>query len=105
VKASSKDFLEEINQNCYIKKTSLLFQDKRLKEDPTYRKGVFEVFEWVDALSYFYLKKETSLQKEFTEAFDTAYKRAKSMRPSAYRDGLLYSFYELDKLLKKQSEK
>ena len=98
-KQTSREFFEVLNQSCYVRKTSLLFHNSRLERDKKYRKGLLEVFEWIDELSYYYLKKEKRLKKDFLEKFNSAYRKANTIQESSYKEGLLHSFHEIQEII------
>ncbi len=88
MKRSSRDFFEALSQYCYVSKTPLLFQ-KNAAAKSRYDRGRLQVYEWVDALCFYYLQKEKSLKKEFSELLEKRCKEIEKMPASSYRDGLL----------------
>jgi len=97
---TTKEFLEEINKSAYVRKTSLLFHHPKLKSDANYRKGFIEVYEWIDALSLYYMEKEKRIQKDFLDNFEQAFEKAKLLKTSSYQKGALYAFHEFQKFVK-----
>ncbi|HHD77812.1 MAG TPA: hypothetical protein ENK97_03430 [Campylobacteraceae bacterium] len=95
MKRSTREFLEALSQFCYVNKTPYTFHNKTLKKDQKYRKGVVQVYEWVDELCYFYMQKEKRLYDELLLLIQKRYQEAKALPPSSHREGLLKGFEDI----------
>lgn len=102
--ASSREFLETLSHFCYVSKTPYLFNKESLSHD-RYQKGVVQVYEWVDELCFYYLRRENQLLTELHALLHQRYAEIRKMPSSSYRDGLLKGLDEILDYVKKLEKK
>jgi hypothetical protein len=100
---SSKAFFEALSQYCYVTKTPLLFHKNAAKLE-RHQKGKLQAYEWIDALCFYYLKKERNLKNDFLLLLEEHRRKIEAMTPSAYRDGLLEAIDDIEKKIETIAE-
>ena len=86
---TSRDILEALSQFCYVSKTPYTFAKRNGAHAQKYRKGIVQIYEWVDELCYFYLQKEKELPRQLQERLRQKRQVFSQMPPCEYRDGLI----------------
>ncbi len=97
---STKDFFETISSFCYISKTPYSFKSCS-PDDDKYYKGIFTVYDWVDELCYYYLKKEQNLKSDFLSLLEEKRENIALSDDTTYKNGMLKGFDEIYKIIDK----
>ncbi len=95
---STKDFFETISSFCYISKMPYSFKSCS-PDDDKYYKGIFTVYDWVDELCYYYLKKEQNLKSDFLSLLEEKHQQVYKLNDSKYKSGMIKGFDELYKVM------
>lgn len=104
MRGSAREFLEALSQFCYVNKTPVMYGKRGRIQDQKYRKGVLQVYEWVDELCYFYLQKEKRIEEELVRVLRERYHEAKQLPSSSHREGLLQAFEEIFRWMEQSRE-
>jgi len=98
-KKSARITLEEISQHCFTYMVPYKFTKDESRGSPRYKKGRITSYDWVNNLSYYYLKQEENLKEEFILNLKSKRQELSLLKDGDYKKGLLDALEEvLEKL-------
>lgn len=99
-KKSSRDVFEFISSHCYTYMVPYKYNDLENRGSLKYAKGRVTAYEWINELSYYYIKKEENLKKEFIFYLESKNKEINILKKGDYKKGLKDALNEVLQELK-----
>ncbi len=92
---SAKILLEEISEHCFTNMVPYKYPKHLSKGSKKYRSGRITTYEWVNNLTYYYLKKEENLKEEFIFYLKLKIQEIEILKDNDYKKGILDTINEL----------
>jgi len=87
-KKSTKNILEDISQHCFTYMVPYKFGKQNDWGSLKYRKGRITTYEWINNLSYYYMKKEENLKEEFILYLKSKSNEIEFLKDGDYKKGI-----------------
>ena len=95
MKSTSKELLEAVSKHCYNQLTLYRFNTTTLQVNEKYREGRLTALEYLTELSYYYMQKEKSIEKQFKEQIIKQLKLHSCLEDTEYKRGLYDALNEV----------
>ena len=96
---STKIILEDISQHCSIYMVPYQYSKHLCRGSTKYKNGRITTYDWINNLSYYYLKQEENLKEEFILNLQLKKEEINILKEGEYKKGIEDTLNEiLDKL-------
>ncbi len=99
---NTREFFESLSRFCYVSKSPCSFTKNEFSHDK-YQKGMCAVYDWVDELCYYYLKREKELKGDFLTLLNKKKTFIGIKTDSEYKRGMVAGFDEIHKIIRELS--
>ncbi len=99
-KKSCRDIFEFISSHCFTYMVPYKYSKLDDRGSLKYKKGRITAYEWINDLSYYYIKKEENLKKEFIFHLESKYREIAILKTGDYKKGLQDALNEVLEELK-----
>ena len=97
---SSKETFENISNHCFTQMVPYKHSIHTDRGSDKYKKGRISAYEWVNNLSYYYIKQEETLKEEFILYLKSKYQEIDILKQGDYKKGLQDTLNEVLEKLK-----
>ena len=92
---SSKKTLEDISKHCFTYMVPCKHSKDLDRGSNRYKEGKITTYEWINNLSYYYLKEEENLKEEFILNLKSMSSEVTTLKEGDYKKGIIDTLNEV----------
>ncbi|NQY93920.1 MAG: hypothetical protein HRT43_07125 [Campylobacteraceae bacterium] len=94
-KKSTRNILEDISQHCFTYMVPYKYGKQVERGSLKYKKGRITTYEWINNLTYYYIKQEENLKEEFIFYLKSKSNEIQFLKDGDYKKGIKDTLNEI----------